>query len=218
MPKTHAAMYADLEIQTEIPVADLLADVDLLDDRVIKSFSTFRELGQNIYGIRRREVGTVVIDPKKGKSRIIDLGPGGLVHREHTAYNVHVILGGVPHHSEHSFGYWHINDMDELNLKFPGKGGAEGYSFIIMQKPQGKQGESFAWYCERCLTMLHEMRIETGRDGLAAFWKGEAAAVRSYNADEKHRRCPECGFLNPHGYCWNPSKDTPEEAAARLLW
>jgi hypothetical protein len=211
-------MYVDLEVHTDRAAPELLNDVDLLDDRIIKRFSTFRELGQNIYGIRRRDVGTTVIDPKKGKSRIIDLGPSGLVLREHTAYNVHVILGGVPHHSEHSFGYWHINDMDELNLKLPGSPGEAGYSFIIMQKPHGKQGESFAWYCDQCLTMLFERRVATGRFGLGEFWKGETAAVRAYNADPAHRRCPECGHLNPPGYCWNPSKDTPEEAAARLLW
>jgi hypothetical protein len=35
-----------------------------LDETVIKKFSTFLALGQNIYGIRRREIGLTVIDPK----------------------------------------------------------------------------------------------------------------------------------------------------------
>ena len=30
--------------------------------------------------------------------------------------------------------------------------------------------------------------------------------------------CPECGFVNPLGYCWNSAKDTPEQKEARAIW
>lgn len=206
-----------IEVQVDAPLDKILNDRDFLEEKIIKKFSTFLEVGQNIYGIRRREVGTTIIDPKKGKMEIVDLGPDGTLVRPHTQNNFHVIIGGTPHHTRHSYGYWHINDMDELNLKIPAGDGL-GYSFIIMQKPVGTQGESFAYYCERCLTLLFELRAKTGRYGLTEFWRLESEAVRTYNSDVKNRTCPECGLVNPHGYHWNQSKDRPEEAQARLLW
>src|SRR5215469_3917738 len=136
-----------LEVEVDAPLEKIMNDRDFLEEKIIKKFSTFLSIGQNIYGIRRREVGTTIIDPKKGKMEIVDIGPDGTQTREHTANNFHVIVGGTPHHTRHSYGYWHINDMDELNLKIPGTAGELGYSFIIMQKPVGAQGESFAWYC-----------------------------------------------------------------------
>ena len=207
-----------LEVEVDAPLEKIMNDRDFLEEKIIKKFSTFLSIGQNIYGIRRREVGTTIIDPKKGKMEIVDIGPDGTQAREHTSNNFHVIVGGTPHHTRHSYGYWHINDMDELNLKIPGAAGELGYSFIIMQKPVGSQGESFAWYCERCLTILYELRAATGRYGLVEFWRLESEAVRTYNGDVKLRTCPECGFENPLGYCWNQSKDRPEEREARLVW
>ena len=60
--------------------------------------------------------------------------------------------------------------------------------------------------------------IETGVTGLAGFWKGEQQAVHHYNSNPHLRKCPECGHVNPLGYCWNKAKDTPEEALSRLHW
>jgi hypothetical protein len=54
--------------------------------------------------------------------------------------------------------------------------------------------------------------------GLNGFFKGSENAVRTYNSDVRYRTCPECGHVNPMGYCWNPAKDTAEERAARALW
>jgi len=207
-----------IEVEVDAPLDKIINDREFLDEKIIKKFSTFLEVGQQIYGIRRREVGTTIIDPKKGKMEIVDLGPDGTLTRPHTQNNFHVIVGGTPHHTRHSYGYWHINDMDELNLKIPGADGGLGYSFIIMQRPVGTQGESFAWYCERCLTILFELRAATGRYGLTEFWRLEHEAVVGYNADVKNRTCPECGLVNPRGYHWNQSKDRPEEREARQLW
>ena len=207
-----------IEVEVDTSIEKIVNDRDFLEEKIIKKFSGFLEVGQNIYGIRRREVGTTIIDPKKGKMEIVDLGPDGTHNRAHTANNFHVIVGGTPHHTRHSYGYWHVNDMDELNLKIPGTAGELGYSFIIMQKPVGTQGESFAWYCERCLTLMYELRAATGRYGLTEFWRLESEAVRTYNADPKHQLCPECGFKNPLGYHWNQTKDRPEEREARALW
>jgi hypothetical protein len=87
-----------------------------------------------------------------------------------------------------------------------------------MGSPRGNETDGFAWYCENCLTLLHDYVVETGRLGFSGFWKGEADAVRSYNSNPALHICPECDHVNPAGYCWNSAKDTPEEAAARALW
>jgi hypothetical protein len=66
--------------------------------------------------------------------------------------------------------------------------------------------------------MLFEKHFRTGEHGLAGLFKSSEQAVRQYNSDAGHRTCPECGFVNPLGYAWNPHHDTPEERAARALW
>ena len=113
----------------------------------------------------------------------------------------------------------HINDMDELFLPIPSLSENDlGYFVAIMQCPRGKEGESFAWYCEECWTILHEWRLKSGELGFLQFWKGERAAVDQYNGDVALRTCNECGHVNPMAYCWNAAKDTPEEKEARVSW
>ncbi len=125
---------------------------------------------------------------------------------------LHVTAGGTPHRVPHSMGYWHINDMDELYLPLPSAPGDPlGHNVIVMQNPTGKEGESWAWYCETCLTLLFERHHVTGTLGMD--FKKSELAVREYNSDPKHRTCPDCGTVNPIGYCWNPAKDTAEEHA-----
>ena len=94
-----------IEVEVDLPLDRIMNDRDFLDEKIIKKFSTFLEVGQNIYGIRRREVGTTIIDPKKGKMEIVDLAPDGPIVRAHTQNNFHVIVGGTPHHTRHSYGY-----------------------------------------------------------------------------------------------------------------
>lgn len=57
----------------------------------------------------RREVG-----------RHLEITPQGLEEFMSGAWKLHITLSGVPHHVERNFGYWHINDMDELYLPVPG--------------------------------------------------------------------------------------------------
>ena len=68
---------------------------------------------------------------------------------------ISVTTSGTPHHVTHNLGYWHVNDMDELYLRLPGETpDALGYSLVIMGNPSGDECDRFAWYCERCLTIL----------------------------------------------------------------
>ncbi len=208
-----------MHIETTIsePLEKIIDDWDFLEATVAKKFSTFRAVGSNIYGVRRRKVdGAGITDMKKGNiSVLLELGPDGPVPHQFTSNSFHIIASGTPHHVPHSFGHWHINDMEELAVKFQGADGDLGYSLLIMRTPTGKEGESVAWYCEECFTILYELRMKTGELGLGEFWRKEREAVTTFNSDAKIRTCPECGHVNPMAYVWNPTKDTPEEAEAR---
>jgi hypothetical protein len=209
------------EITIDEPIAKIIDDWDFLDERVVQKFARFRPLGQNIYGVRRRDLsGNAMIDPIKGDiSHTVEIGPKGIVEVMHLPMALHVTTGGTPHRVRHNFGFWHINDMEELYLGLPNMPGDPlGHYIVIMQTPKGNEGDSWAWYCEKCLTMLFEKHFRTGEHGLAGLFKSSEQAVRQYNADARHRTCPECGFVNPLGYAWNPHHDTPEERAARALW
>ena len=211
-------MYSEVIIDE--PIEKIAGDWDFLEDKVAAKYSTFREFGQNIYGVRRRTVNrTEVVDLKKGKFSSLLLGPQGIVGTGRSPLHLHITTAGTPHRIPHSLGYWHINDMDELYLPVPGVSDNDlGYFLVIMQTPKGNEGESFAWYCQKCVTMLYEVHYRSGELGLKNFWRAEENAVREYNKDAKNRTCPECCEVNPLGYVWNTAKDTPEESAARALW
>lgn len=212
-------MFAEIEIKE--PLESVVGDWDFLDDRVIKHFSTFKPVGHNIFGLRRRVITPEGMnDPKKGNlNRILEMNAEGVVDRRNEPLTFRLTAAGNPHRVMHNFGYWHINDKDELYLPIPAELADElGYYVVIMGLPKGREIESFAWYCEQCNTLLYDHVIETAKTGIAGFWKGEREAVNIYNGDASLRTCPECRHTNPHGYCWNSAKDTPEEAAARLVW
>ncbi len=212
-------MFADIYVKE--PLEKLADDWDFLQEHVVGHFSTFKPSGQNIYGIRRRMISDEgVDDPRKGAfGRVLELTPAGLAEWHFRPWTIRVGLSGNPHRVEHNFGYWHINDMDELYLAVPGPiPDAAGYFFVVMGYPTGAECDRLAWYCQECMTLMHESIYETGSLGFPGFWKWERDAVTTYNSDARNRTCPECGFVNPLGYCWNPSKNRPEEEAARLIW
>lgn len=209
------------EITVDEPLEKIIDDWDFLEERVVAKFSTFRPIGQNIFGIRRRAISrAAIVDPRKGNvSGALELGPNGIQSVPHKPLHIHVTTSGTPHRVAHNFGFWHVNDMDELYLPLPAADGEGlGHMLVIQETPAGAEGESFVWYCERCLTLLFEHHYETGRFGFQGFWRAEENAVRAYNADAKRRTCPECGHVNPLGYCWNAAKDTEDERKARALW
>ena len=200
---------------------DKLADWDFFDEKVVGKFSGFKAASGNIFGIRRRIIDREsVYDEKKGPHpHTFELGPKGAVTCKFEPMRLHLTTAGTPHRVPHSMGFWHINDMDELYLPLPGAAGDPlGHFLVIMQTPTGREGESFAFYCERCCTLLHELRYQTGEHGLQGMHRAEERAVREFNAALDHRICPECGTVNPLGYCWNTAKDTPDERDARAIW
>jgi hypothetical protein len=198
---------------------DKLADWDFFDEKVIGKFSGFKAASGNILGIRRRIIDRdSVYDEKKGPHpHTFELAPHGIETVTFRPMNFHVTHAGTPHRVPHSFGYWHINDLDEVYLAIPAPEGEQrGHFVVVMQKPAGKEGESFAWYCEECLTLFDEYHFNHGQLGLGEFWRAEMEAVAQHNAT--NRICPECGRANPLAYTWNTVKDTPELSAARQHW
>jgi hypothetical protein len=207
------------EITIDQPIDKVLADWDFLDERIVAKFTMFRTIGQNVFGIRRHAISdTEIVDmTKHSTTTLFELGPRGIIAPPFEPMRLHVTNGGTPHRVPHSMGYWHINDMDELYLPLPSAPGDPlGHNVIIMQNPTGREGESWAWYCDACLTLLFERHHCTGTYGMD--FKISERAVREYNSDPRHRTCPECGHVNPVGYNWNPAKDTAEERAARAIW
>ncbi len=213
-------MFAQIEVDE--PLEKIADDWDFLNERVVSRFTGWRVAGQNILGIRRRHITAQgVTDPKKAgySGRFLELGAGGITEGVTTALNVRLTSAGTPHRVLHNFGYWHINDKDELYVPIPAAiAGETGHYIVVMGSPAAEESESFAWFCEECSTILYDHVINTGQTGLAGFWPGERAAVDAYNGDIQRRTCPECGHVNPLGYCWNKAKDSPQEAEARLHW
>ena len=207
-------------IGVDQPIEKIVNDWDFLEDQIVKKFVAWQSVGGNLMGIRRRHITLQeVIDPKKGKFNSVSLTPDGIASKQHKGLKMHITPGGVPHRVEHGFGFWHINDMDELYLPIPPREGEEfGHFIVMMQKPTELEGESFAQYCQNCLTILYERRFDHGKLGFSEFYRAERDSVLTYNGDAKLRHCPECGHDNPLAYSSNVVKDTPEQAEARRLW
>ena len=203
------------------PLDQLIGDWDLLEDTVVKKFSTFLPVGQSIYGIRRRRISSEgIVDPRKGGfTDRFKLGPDGIIGTGKDELVLHIVTSGTPHHTIHNYGYWHINDKDELYLQLPSsEEDGLGYSLTIMGAPKDTDTDRIAWYCQHCGTLIFERMLRTGKVGFHSFWKWEEASVREFNSSSSNRQCPECETIHPMGYMWNAAKDTPEEREARNAW
>ena len=98
--------YAEITVPERLDA--LLDDWDLLDDRVIKKLTTFKEIGENVVGVRRRMVTkdpVTVLDPVKGLlPESIEIGPSGLITQTHEILSLRITVGGAPHRVPHNFG------------------------------------------------------------------------------------------------------------------
>lgn len=216
-------LYADIYVKE--PIEKIADDWDFLDDKIIRKFSMFRPLGDNIYGIRAishetpdsigvRKASTDLVKTRKN----LEIGPQGIVEVARTPCTVHVTLAGTPHHTQHMFGFWHINDKDEIIIPMPPSGTMPGYLLIIMGQPTENESDRFAWYCERCANLLFMREYVTGTAGFQGMQRCEHAAIAEYNNNVGHRTCDECGHINPLGYGGNSERDTPAEREARKMW
>jgi hypothetical protein len=213
-------MYANIYVDE--PIEKIAGDWDFMNDKIIQKLQGFAQIGDNIYGIRRsQEPSDVhakgVMNVVKGRKNF-EIGPSGIIQVHRTPYVVHVTMAGTPHHTQFLFGYWHINDKDEIIIPIPGVNGEPDHSIIIMGRPTGQETDRAAWYCEKCLTLLYMSEYVTGSEGFRGFWRWEKFAVDSYNSDVRNRTCKQCGHVNPLGYSAFQNHDTPEVREARKQW
>jgi len=209
------------DIYSAGPLEQAAGGFDYFDEKLIKQFFGFKDIGDNVVGIRTIERDAVAEYGQKAMPvslpairKNYEIGPNGVVEVPRIPFSAHVTRAGTPHRTQHVFGYWHINDKDEIIIPLPAEGSRPARVVIIMGKPSGDEADRFAWYCDKCLTLLF-MRESTD---FSAFWAAELAAVRAYNADPKNQTCPCCGFKNPLAYSGMQPADRPEERAARFLW
>jgi hypothetical protein len=223
--KTEEAMlYSDIYVKE--PLDKIAEDWDFIDEKIVRKFAGFRPVGDNIYGIRAvaHETPQGFGEGRKGTTDLVktrknfEIGPQGVVEVARTPLTVHVTRAGTPHHTQFMFGYWHINDKDELIVSVPPTDTAPAYILIVMGHPTGKESDRIAWYCERCTNLMVLREYVTGTAGFQGFWPFERQALAEYNGDVRLRTCSECGLVNPLGYSGFMQHDTPEERAARMSW
>lgn len=210
------------DIHIDEPIEKVVDDWDYLSERVVDRFIGFRPEGDSIFGIRRI-VPTVEehgrpLDIVQNR-RNFEIGPAGLIEVAREPLTVHVTAAGTPHHTEHLFGYWHINDKDEIILPLPpASADKPGHLLIIMGRPTANETDRIAWYCERCTSLVFLRELVSGEVGFQRFWQWERAAVAEYNAAVANRTCPECGHINRHGYSAFSKWDDPHARQARSEW
>jgi hypothetical protein len=186
--------------------------IDLRDERELRKFIGFTPVGENFLGVRRRATKLMEEDA-------YEIGPNGIVAPRRDPFGIYIVYGGTPHHTRGLFGYWHINDVDEVYITIGGASPEdEATRLIFMRQPRSGERDMFAWYCEQCVTLLYCSVYPTGDLGFQGFWRAEDEAVRTFNSDPKLRTCPNCGAEHPLGYRYMANKNTPAEEAARGLF
>lgn len=191
------------------------ANIDLTNEEEIQEYlHGFGRSGENFIGVRRRPARSI-------ESAHLEIGPNGIVQPARKEFGLYITYGGTPHHSRHVFGYWHINDVDEIVFTIPGKTpDDDATNILLMRAPKPGEQELFAWYCLACATLLHAVVFDSGNlnGGFPALARAESHAVRTFNSEPALRVCQCCGTEHPLAYRFWPAANTPEEEAARALW
>jgi hypothetical protein len=186
--------------------------IDLTNEHEVVKFLGFIPMGENIFGVR----------PRTGRSMAEDameIGPQGVIHPRRDPYGMYICYAGTPHHSKHIFGFWHINDVDEIYINVPGATADDvGKQIIMMRYPRPGERDYFAWYCQQCSALLHCIPLDTGNLGFNSIWRAEGDAVHEFNSDPRLRICKSCGWEHWLAYRYRANMNTPEEEAARAVW
>lgn len=155
----------------------------------------------------------------------VELGPKGIVPwgGDKTKPGLHITYGGTPHHVPHGYGYWHINDVDEIYLWAPAPSPNEFMTLVIVERDRlPGERDMFAWYCQQCQNLLYCYVYESGDNahlGFEGSVSAELKAVRTFNGDRELRLCNECGAEHPLAYrLIGLPADTQAEEQARFVW
>jgi hypothetical protein len=176
-------------------------------------YRSFYPVGEMLIGLRFNDVNPTGNQMRLGRSlKIID----GKIVSEPRA-NVMFTPPLIPHHAEHGYGFWHVNDEQEMVLNFR-QSETRFVTVLVEGFPKRGRHDRFAWYCLQCLNPLYMREVETGRVGLPGFYAVEDDAFKTFNGDVALRTCGACGTVHPPAYSIFPWNDTPEEKEARALW
>ena len=190
-----------------------LMTMDLLSEESKLRYRSFFPCGDMLIGLRYHETNPGRTAFKAGRAlKIID---GKIVSEARK--DVQFVQPLVPHHSEHVYGFWHINEAQEmsLNLKLDDN---RRLTVLVEGFPERGRKDRFAWYCLSCVTPLYMAEVETGRVGLGGYYAVQEDAFEVFNGDEKVRTCRSCGTVHPVAYSIFPWKDSREEKEARQCW
>jgi len=190
-----------------------LTVMDFASAEAEQRYRSFYPVGEMLVGLRFNDTKTSGGALKLGRNlKIVD---GKIVVEERS--NVMFTPPLVPHHAEHGYGFWHINDEQEMamNLRLSE---TRRVTVLVEGFPKRGRHDRFAWYCLKCLNPLYMREVETGRVGLPGFYAVEDQAFQEFNSEERLRICNACGAVHPRAYSIFPQQDTPEERESRALW
>ena len=67
------------------------------------------------------------------------------------------VPAGASHHLTQDYGWWHVNDADEIYIPVPLTTGV--LAFVILEATFADRWDKFQWYCLNCYTFLHERKV-----------------------------------------------------------
>ncbi len=190
------------QFKTDQPKLANWVDFDLLGNGAARQFSAFDRLGKDhLMGIRMLGGAgrpNVMYGLRHGHPEVMDIVQPG------KAFGF--VPAGAAHHLTQDYGWWHVNDTEEIYIPVPLVNGA--LAFVILEATFADRWDKFQWYCLSCYTFLHQRKVNTGRVGMAGYWEAEAAAVTEFNEDLERRTCRNCGAVHPLAYSfWQPGKE-----------
>ena len=190
------------QFQADQPKLANWIDFDLLGEEAAKQFSAFDRLGKDhLMGIRMlggKGRPNVMYGLRGGKPEVMDIIKPG------QAFGY--VPAGASHHLTQDYGWWHVNDADEIYVPVPLNNGT--LAFLIFESQFSERWDKFQWYCLKCYAFLHQRKVHTGKVGMEGYWEAEAAAVKEFNEDLELRTCPNCKTLHPPAYSfWEPGKE-----------
>jgi hypothetical protein len=190
------------QFQADQPKLANWVDFNLLGEEAAKQFSAFERIGKDhMMGIRMLGGSgrpNVMYGLIHGQPEVMDIVQPGKA--------IGYVPAGAPHHLTQDYGWWHVNDTEEIYVPVPLVNGA--LAFVILEATYKERWDKFQWYCLKCYTFLHEGKVNTGRVGMEGYWEAEARTVLEFNQDLDRRTCPNCKELHPLAYSfWEPGKE-----------
>jgi len=188
--------------------------LDLMSEESKLRYRSFYPCGDLLIGLRYHEPKPDSKAFKIGRQlKIID---GKIVGDEHRS-DVSFIQPLIPHHSEHVYGFWHINEAQEMSISLK-LNDDRRLTVLVEGFPTKGRKDRFAWYCLKCVNPLYMVEVDTGSVGLGGYYAVQEDGFNVFNADEKVRTCSSCGTVHPVAYSIFPWKDSADERASRDLW